>query len=145
MSNDRTNRITGDSPRRPSAAGSGSSADPIDRETLAELRSHFDGQESVSFQDLLALFLDQMDPRLGAIRGAIQRADVTGMNAAAHVLRGSSMLVGAQAMAALCLQIELAGRSGAMAEAQVVMSLLEDEAARVCQALAAALKRGAIR
>ncbi len=145
MSNDRTNRITDDGPLRPSATGPGSSADPIDREALAELRSHFDGQESVSFEDLLALFLEQMEPRLGAIRGAIERADATGMNAAAHVLRGSSMLVGAQAMAQLCLQIELAGRSGAMAEAQVVMSLLEDEAVRVRRALAAALKRGAIR
>jgi two-component system, sensor histidine kinase and response regulator len=144
MSNDRTNRITDDSPPRPSASGSASSADPIDREALAELRSHFDGQESVSFEDLLALFLDQMEPRLSAIRSAIERADATGMKTAAHVLRGSSMLVGARAMAAVCLQIELAGRSGAMAEAQVLMTLLEDEAIRVRRALTDALKRGAI-
>jgi HPt (histidine-containing phosphotransfer) domain-containing protein len=111
-------------------------SEPIDAAVLADLRSHFDPDETSAFNELLGLFINHLGPRPAAIRDAVGRADAKAMTAAAHVLRGSSMLVGAHALAELCLQIELAGRSGAAAQAQTVLSLLEDEAVRVRQALA---------
>jgi|SRR5579885_423196 HPt (histidine-containing phosphotransfer) domain-containing protein len=117
------------------------SGEPLDPQVLAELRSHFEGQKSVTFDDLLALFVEQLEPRVSAIRAAIERGDGGGANAAAHVLRGSSLVVGARPLAELCWQLELAARSGAMAQAQAVMTRLEVEAARVRRALEEAMQR----
>lgn len=135
MSSDRINSIDF-SQHSPAGASA-----PIDPEALAELRSHFDEQESRSFNDLLALFVSQLGPRLDAIGGTIERGDGKAMAAAAHVLKGSSLLVGARAMAQMCSQIELASRCGAVAEARAVLTLLEDEAGRVRQALEAVLSK----
>jgi HPt (histidine-containing phosphotransfer) domain-containing protein len=117
--------------------------EPIDAAVLARLRSHFDARESTLFNDLIALFISELTRRLSAIRTATARADAKGMAAAAHVLRGSSMLVGALTMAELCLGIELAARSAdAIAQVQAVLPLLDDEAARVRQALIAVYAEG---
>jgi HPt (histidine-containing phosphotransfer) domain-containing protein len=120
-------------PRNPAASVS----EPIDPQALAELRSHFEARNSPLFNDLLALFIGELTPRLGAIRAAIDHTDAKAIAAAAHVLKGSSLLVGAHVMAELCLQIELAARSDAIAQAQALLTLLEDEAPRVRHALAA--------
>jgi HPt (histidine-containing phosphotransfer) domain-containing protein len=144
MSSDRTDTII-DRGSAQNLLCTPSATEPIDAQALAELRSHFDEQGSVLFADLLGLFISELAPRLRAIRDAIGRDDAPAMAAAAHALKGSSMLVGARVMAELCLQIELAGRNGAVPEARVVMSLMEDEAARVREALQAALHKGSSR
>jgi HPt (histidine-containing phosphotransfer) domain-containing protein len=144
MSSERTHRVIDRASPHHSLSEPGAPANaPIDAEILSELRSHFDGQESIQFEDLLTLFLRELDPRLDAIRSAIQHADQKEIAAAAHALKGGSALVGARAMTEMCLQIELAGRNGAIADAQVVMTPLEYEAERVRQALTAALGAGA--
>jgi histidine phosphotransfer protein HptB len=142
-SNDSINKTIDDSSLQHSFSSRTEAAtEPIDAAVLARLRSHFEAHESPLFDELIALFISELPRRLGAIRTAIARADEKGMAAAAHVLRGSSMLVGALVMAKLCLEIELAARtaarSAAIAQAQAVLPLLEDEAARVRQALIAA-------
>jgi len=122
---------------RPSCRRSAPVAEPIDAQTLAELRSHFEAKGSVLFNDLLALFISELTPRLAVIRDAIDRADPKAIAGAAHILKGSSLLVGARVLAELCLQIELAARSDALADARALLTLLEYEAARVSHALAA--------
>jgi len=112
---------------------------PVEAQALAELRSNFDEENSALFNELLALFISELDPRLDAIRDAIERADQKAISAAAHALKGSSALVGARTMAELCLQIEIASRSGAMAKARMVLTGLVNEAERVRQALRAVL------
>ena len=113
--------------------------EPIDAASLARLRSHFDTGESTLFNELVELFINELPRRLDAIRLALARNDTKEIAAAAHVLRGSSMLVGALAMAGLCLEIELAAKTAAetsvVAITQAVLPLLDDEAARVRQAL----------
>lgn len=136
MSNARMNNSFAFSPQSPARAST-----PIDPEALAELRSHFDEHESRTFSDLLALFVSQLGRRLDAIRGAIELGDSKAMAAAAHVLKGSSLLVGARAMAEMCSQIELASHSAVEVDAHAVLTLLEDEAGRVRQALEALLSK----
>ncbi len=114
---------------------------PIDPEVLAELRSYFDENASESFNDLLGLFMRHLDRRVDAIRVAIKRGDSKAMAAAAHVLKGSSLLIGARSMAEMCSRIELASHSAVKVDAHAVLTLLEDEAGRVRQALEALLSK----
>ena len=140
-SNDITNNIIDDfSLQQAFASDAKPASELVDVAVLARLRSHFDDRESALFNDLIALFISELPRRLGAIRTAIARADAKGMAAAAHALRGSSMLVGAPAVAEMCLEIELAASSATTAQAQAVLPLLEDEAARVRQALTAVIR-----
>ncbi|HEY2105245.1 MAG TPA: Hpt domain-containing protein [Candidatus Binataceae bacterium] len=129
------NKIEDFSPQHSFSSPADVATQPIDAGALARLRGHFDARESTLFSELIALFINELPRRLSAIRTAIARADAGAIAAAAHVLRGSSMVVGALAMAELGLEIELAGRSNTIAQAQALLPRLEAEAASVRQAL----------
>lgn len=118
-------------------------ADPIDAAALARFRRECDLPGSPLSDQLLDLFTRELEPRVSAIRDAIKRGDATAVRHAAHALKGSSSLIGARPMAELCLQIELAGRSDAIAAAWPLLNHLEREAVRVRQALVAACRAGA--
>jgi HPt (histidine-containing phosphotransfer) domain-containing protein len=110
---------------------------PIDAQVLAGLRAELDSDAAL-FDEILTEFINQLAPRLGAIDDAIGSADGLRTAAAAHALKGGSMLVGARGMSALCLWIELAGRAGAIDEAAALLERLREEAAAVRRALATA-------
>ncbi len=114
-----------------------SAPQPLDRETLARLRADL-GPGRDAFNELVGLFISELVPRLQAITLALERDDPRRIAAAAHILKGSSMLVGARAMAELCLEIELAAKNGTIEQADALMKLLREEAGRVARALAAA-------
>jgi HPt (histidine-containing phosphotransfer) domain-containing protein len=111
--------------------------EPIDIEALARLRTDVAAEPSM-FNEIIAQFIGELTPRLNAIGDAIGGADEKATAAAAHRLKGGSMLVGARGMAELCLQIEMAARAGTMEHARALLNLLREEAVRVRQALAAA-------
>jgi len=138
MSSDNTDGAAEHSAPHDSLAGQARrSNEPIDAAVLAELRSHFDAKESALFCDLLALYINELTPRLRAIRDAIGSADAKAMAAGAHALKGSSLLVGARAMAEMCCEVELAAKGGDRTRLQALLSLMGEEAARVRLALAA--------
>ncbi len=116
-------------------------AESIDAQALAQLRSDLDC-EPASFNQVITQFIGQLSPRVGAIRDAIEHADAKAMGAAAHVLRGSSLLVGAQVMAEMCREVELLARSGTIDGAAALLTLLADEAGRVRGALTAVCAAG---
>lgn len=137
-----TNRATtiipDDSTRYPAAERDRNLSEPIDAESLARLRRECDSPGAALSDEVLDLFTDELDRRVIAIRDAVNCGDVGALARAAHVLKGSSGMIGALPMAALCLQLELAARSEAMAAAPTLLVSLEKEALRVRCALAPA-------
>ena len=118
-------------------------AEAIDAGVLARLRIDCDSQGTPLSDELLEIYAAELQPRLGAIHDAISRLDASALSHAAHALKGGSSLIGARAMAELCLQLEQAARRGAMAEAGALLPELGREAARLCEALAALSERKA--
>ena len=55
---------------------------------------------------LIDQFLDEASGRVRTLRDAAVRADRQALTAAAHSLKGSSMVMGATRLGALCAQVE---------------------------------------
>lgn len=117
------------------AQADGRSKEPIDAEHLARLRRDCDSPGAPLSDELLELYMHELEPRINAIRDALNHRDAVALARAAHALKGSSALIGAQSLAELCLQLETAGRSVAIAPARSLLTRLEQEAIRVRQAL----------
>lgn len=87
------------------------------------------------FAQLRAQFLSEAHSRLTAIHEAVERADATTLKEAAHGLNGSSGVVGAKTMAALCAELEKRARAGGMNGVAELVAQLEDEFGRVREEL----------
>jgi CheY-like chemotaxis protein/HPt (histidine-containing phosphotransfer) domain-containing protein len=91
---------------------------------------------------LIDQFIDEASARVQTLKEAAGRADAHSVNAIAHSLKGSSMIMGASRLAALCAQVE-----GDLAVAPVgevtpaLMVEIEEELDRVQHALAAQRER----
>ncbi len=137
-----TTIIPDDSTTYPLAESDCNVSEPIDAETLAQLRRECDSPGVAFSDEVLDLFTDELDRRVSAIRDAMNCGDGAALARAAHVLKGSSSMVGALPMAELCLQLELAGKSDATAAARPLLVPLEKEVLRVRCALLAARSAG---
>jgi HPt (histidine-containing phosphotransfer) domain-containing protein len=109
---------------------------PIDFSVLATLRNLCDSEQAAFSDEILELFIRELEPRVGAIRDAIWRLDANTLALAAHALKGSSKLIGALPMAELCERLEQTVKTGTLAMAQSLLCGLEREAKRVHEALA---------
>ena len=77
------------------------------------------GADIPGFSDeLVGDFVASADRHSAAMRTAIEKGDREALEIAAHSLRGSSGIIGARRMAALCDEIERAAVAGALAEAR---------------------------
>jgi CheY-like chemotaxis protein/HPt (histidine-containing phosphotransfer) domain-containing protein len=86
---------------------------------------------------LLPLFIEELSQLLVTIRDAVARREATALRQAAHTLKGSSGYLGAERLKALSAELEELGRSGSLESAGALLSRLDQEAARVHQALEA--------
>ncbi len=80
--------------------------------------------------ELIDNFLTTASERMVTIRSAVEQADASALQTAAHSLKGSSGTLGAAGMAAICGDLEARGRDGLdghAAEAQDAMGKLEQE------------------
>jgi HPt (histidine-containing phosphotransfer) domain-containing protein len=111
---------------------------PLDRGVLEGLRSL--GDEEL-LAELAQLFLEDVPPRLEALREAIGGGDAASVGRVAHVLKGSSGNMGALRMSAICSELEDAGHSGKLQEAAGLAERLEAEFGRVLPALEAETAR----
>lgn len=75
----------------------------LDQNKLRELHEVLGAEFAV----LVTAFLADSDVRMAAMRRAIATADADGLREAAHALKGSCLNVGANALAALCHEMEL--------------------------------------
>ena len=118
------------------AAAEAVGAQVISLARIDRLRGSMPGKESV-VGEMIDLFVADLPARLGAIRGAIDRADARGLALQAHALRGSAANFGAARLDELCGALETLGTRGALAGARAMLEALLAESARVRDALLA--------
>ena len=67
---------------------------------------------------MIRSFLDQTPSVLSALRDAAARADVPSIRRAAHMLKGTSSMLGAHELSEQCAEIERVGQNGFIADAE---------------------------
>jgi CheY-like chemotaxis protein len=95
----------------------------LDRDVVSELRSVM-GQD---YLVLIKLFLEDAPKHIEGLKAAATTDDATAMVAPAHTLKSSSANVGAMALSALAKRIELAARTGKLAQPRMAVQALEAE------------------
>ena len=114
----------------------------IDAKVLESLRSLQGADDPDLVNELIDMFLEDVPPRLAALRMAITEGHSLAVMQAAHALKSSSGNMGATRMGVLCNVLEEQGRTGLMGAAEEVFEALEQEFARVQRALEAEKKNG---
>ena len=112
------------------------SAPTLDPAVLSELRQFQGEGEPDIVQELVEAFQFETPPLLETLRQAIAEEQSEQLKRAAHNLKGSSNNLGARTMAALSADLETIGKKGTVEGAAGLVTRLEQEYHRVCQALA---------
>ncbi len=113
------------------------SSPAIDPGVLAELRQFQGEGESDILLELAEAFQFETPPLIEALHVAVREEQSEALKRAAHNLKGSSYNLGARPMAELCSDLETLGKQGTFNGAAELITKLEQEYRRVCQALAA--------
>jgi two-component system sensor histidine kinase/response regulator len=108
--------------------------DTLDRAQIDLLRSLDDGQGGV-LGEIIGHYLSQTAQARDELIRVIDARDTHGLERTAHTLKGASANVGASAMAAVCAEIEVHGRSAQLDAAAGLVQRFDDELARVKAAL----------
>jgi CheY-like chemotaxis protein len=111
-------------------------APALDPAVLAELRQFQGEGEPDIVQELAAAFQFETPPLLQALRQAVAQGQPKQLKWVAHNLKGSSQNLGARSMADLSGELETIGKNGTVEGAAELLTRLEQEYRRVCQALA---------
>jgi PAS domain S-box-containing protein len=109
----------------------------LDLTALAELRQLQGEGEPDIVQELAEAFRTETPPLLVAMHQEVLERQPEQLRRAAHNLKGSSNNLGARTMAALSAELEAIGKNGTVERAAELVTHLEQEYQRVCQALAA--------
>ena len=96
---------------------------PLDRTVLEQLREDLGG---AALGDIIATFLDKTPSVLAALREATARADVGGMRKAAHLIKGTSAVLGARTLAQRCADLEELCQARAVPDAASRVSAIEE-------------------
>jgi HPt (histidine-containing phosphotransfer) domain-containing protein len=113
----------------------------LDLAVLSELRQLQGEGEPDIVLELAEAFQFETPPLLETLRQAVAEGQPEQLKRAAHNLKGSSNNLGARTMAALSAELEIIGKNGTVEGAAELVSRLEQEYQRVCQALAADIAR----
>jgi PAS domain S-box-containing protein len=108
----------------------------LDPPVLAELRQFQGEGEPDIVQELAEAFQFETPPLLQALQQAIVEDQPEQLKRAAHNLKGSSNNLGARTMAELSAALEVLGKNGTVEGATELVTRLQQEYQRVCQALA---------
>jgi CheY-like chemotaxis protein len=116
-----------------------SNEDAVSAAVLDSLRQLQDEDAPRLVADLIAVYLEELQVRLGTLRSAVIGEDADSVAREAHALKGASLSLGANPLAALCAEIEAAGGSRPLGPVVNVLDRLTAEAERVKDALSAEL------
>lgn len=108
---------------------------PLDRRALDAIRQLPDGSGVQLLRKVIRAFLGDAPRRLVAMRAAVDAGDADGLRNGAHRMKSSCATLGADRLAALCLELELLGRSGSVESAGALLTKTEAELPRVLKAL----------
>jgi PAS domain S-box-containing protein len=108
----------------------------LDPTVLAELRQFQGEGEPDIVWELAEAFAFETPPLLETLRQSVASGQPEQLKRAAHNLKGSSNNLGARPMAALSAELEIIGKNGTVERAEELVTRLEQEYQRVCQALA---------
>ena len=112
------------------------SSPALDPAVLVELRQFQGEGEPDIVQELAEAFQFETPPLLEALHLAVLEGQPEQLKRAAHNLKGSSSNLGARTMTALCTELESLGKGGTVEGAEDLVTRLEQEYQRVCDALA---------
>ena len=101
------------------------------------------GGDEAMLRELAEMFFAECPKLMQQIREHIASADSPELRRAAHTLKGSAHVFGAEAAAEAAHRLEEIGREAAFADAAEALALLEDEVARLLPALRARIATGA--
>ena len=94
------------------------------------------GDEELA-REIVGIFLEDSPQQIASLKDALERNDAEGVRLYAHSLKGSSGNVAAQALHAVALQLEQAGRSGDLPKAAALLPELEQAFAHLREELIA--------
>ncbi len=109
----------------------------LDPAVLAELRQFQGEGEPDIVQELAEAFQLETPSLLETLHTAVRGDQPESLKRAAHNLKGSSSNLGARTMVTLSSELESLGKEGTVEGAAELLTKLEQEYQRVCQALAA--------
>ncbi|HEU5077748.1 MAG TPA: response regulator [Opitutaceae bacterium] len=107
----------------------------LDRAQFDHLCDLQDDDDPAFIRDLIDLFLAETPRRIKEMHTALSSADIRALAQVAHTVKGAAANFGARAMQTRCVQIEALARAGKLVEVEAVLSGLEQEHARLVQAL----------
>ena len=110
-------------------------SDVIDRERIAELEEMGARAKRNVIRDLVNVYLEDLPSMTEALRDALERGDTAATRTAAHRLKGTSLNVGANALAEICRAMEMKARAGESAGLQELLPDLLKRAREAEQAL----------
>jgi len=105
----------------------------IDRGMLEQLREDLGG--SAPLREVIATFLEKTPAALAALRDAAARADTEALRQSAHMIKGTSAMLGATDLAARCAELERLARSGIVPDAASRVAAIEESYRHVGAAL----------
>ena len=110
----------------------------LDRDVLDQLREDLGGTAAL---EVIRSFLDQTPSVLSALRDAAARADVPSIRRAAHMIKGTSSILGARELSEQCAEIERVGQTGCIADARSRVIAVEASYRTIEAALKAEIER----
>jgi len=111
----------------------------LDRDVLDHLREDLGG--TAALREVIGSFLDQTPSVLSALRDAAARADVPSIRRAAHMIKGTSSILGARELSEQCAEIERVGQTGCIADARSRVIAIEASYRTIEAALKAEIGR----
>ena len=111
----------------------------LDRDVLDQLREDLGGTAAV--REVIRSFLDETPSVLSALRDAAARADVPSIRRAAHMIKGTSSILGARELSEQCAEIEHVGQTGCIADAGARVVAVEASYRTIEAALKAEIER----
>jgi CheY-like chemotaxis protein len=123
----------------PEAAATPVAVTALDRDVLDQLREDLGGTAAV--REVIRSFLDETPSVLSALRDAAARADVPSIRRAAHMIKGTSSILGARELSEQCAEIEHVGQTGCIADAGARVIAVEASYRTIEAALKAEIER----
>jgi signal transduction histidine kinase/DNA-binding response OmpR family regulator/HPt (histidine-containing phosphotransfer) domain-containing protein len=115
--------------------------DVINRVALDKIRALSRERGDALVQKVIAAYVDDTPQQLRTLRAAIDELDTGNVRRIAHTLKSASANVGAEALAALCKEMEHLGRSDTTEGADAILTDMEQAFQAVRHSLTAILEK----